>query len=137
MPGTLRQEVEIDGGRHRLYTDEPEHLGGEDSGPAPHELFPAALAACISTTLAIYARTKGWELGDVTVDVDYDQHSAPRRFDVAIHLTGDLSADQLARLDKVARSCPLRGSIEAGFEFSETIEREGSAAGRRDHLRLI
>ena len=124
IPGTLRQEVEIDGGRHRLCTDEPAHLGGEDSGPAPHELLPAALAACISTTLAMYARTKNWELGDVTVEVDYDHHSTPRRFEVAIHLTGDLSADQLARLDKVARSCPLRRSIEAGFEFSETIERD-------------
>ena len=122
IPGTLRQEVEIDGGRHRLSTDEPAHLGGEDSGPAPHELLPAALAACISTTLAMYARTKNWELGDVTVDVDYDHHSTPRRFEIAIHLTGDLSADQLARLDKVAQSCPLRRSIEAGMEFSETIE---------------
>ena len=28
MPGTLRQDVLIDG-RHRLTTDEPEHLGGE------------------------------------------------------------------------------------------------------------
>jgi putative redox protein len=124
--GTLRQEVEI--GRHRLSTDEPPHLGGDDSGPAPHELFPAALAACVSTTLAMYARTKRWELGDVTVAVDYDHRSAPRRFAIAIHLTGDLSNDQLARLDKVAQSCPLRRSIEAGFEFTESIERVASFA---------
>lgn len=37
--GSLRHEVAIDGGRHVLVTDEPEHLGG--GGPAPHELFPA------------------------------------------------------------------------------------------------
>ena len=69
IPGTLRQEVVIDG-QHRLITDEPTHLGGDGSGPAPHELFPAALAACVSTTLVMYARTKGWELGDVHVAVD-------------------------------------------------------------------
>ena len=63
IPGTLRQEVVIDG-QHRLITDEPEHLGGDGSGPAPHELFPAALAACVSTTLVMYARTKGWDLGE-------------------------------------------------------------------------
>jgi len=123
LPGTLRQEVQIGGGRHTLYTDEPAHLGGEDTGPAPHELLPAALAACISTTLAMYARTKGWELGAVSVDVDYDHHATPRRFEIAIHVTGDLSVEQLARLDKVAQSCPLRRSIEAGIEFTETIER--------------
>jgi putative redox protein len=122
--GSLRQEVQIDGGRHTIFTDEPSHLGGEDTGPAPHELLPAALAACISTTLAMYGRTKGWELGDVTVDVDYDHHSTPRRFEIAIHVTGDLSAEQLARLDKVAQTCPLRRSLEAGIEFSETLERD-------------
>jgi uncharacterized OsmC-like protein len=44
IPGTLRQEVLIDG-RHQLVTDEPPSLGGGGAGPAPHELLPAALAA--------------------------------------------------------------------------------------------
>lgn len=122
--GTLRQEVVIDG-KHRLITDEPEHLGGEGSAPAPHELFPAALAACVSTTLVMYARTKGWELGNVAVAVAYDNESTPRRFDVAIELGGDLTDEQLERLEKVAASCPVRRAIEAGIEFEETIARRG------------
>jgi putative redox protein len=122
IPGTLRQEVVIDG-QHRLVTDEPPHLGGDGSGPAPHELFAAALAACISTTLVLYARTRDWELGEVTVEVDYDHRSTPRRFEIAVQLGGELSDTQLARLEKVARACPLRRSIEAGIEFVETIER--------------
>ena len=120
IPGTLRQAVVIDG-KHRLITDEPPHLGGEGSAPAPHELLPAALAACIATTLEMYARTKEWELGDVKVAVDYDHRSTPRRFDVAIELGGDLSEAQLERLEKVARSCPIRRAIETGFEFEETL----------------
>lgn len=121
IPGTLRQDVVIDG-RHRLTTDEPEHLGGEGSAPAPHELFPAALAACVSTTLVMYARTKEWDLGEVTVDVVYDHQSTPRRFELGIRLSGDLSQEQLARLEKVAATCPVRRSIEAGIEFVERIE---------------
>jgi len=120
IPGTLRQEVVIDG-KHRLITDEPEHLGGEGSGPAPHELFPAALASCISTTLVMYARTKGWELGEVSVAVDYDNRSTPRHFDIAIELGGNLTDEQLQRLEKVAASCPVRRAVEAGIEFTETI----------------
>ena len=127
IPGTLGQEVVIDGS-HRLITDEPPRLGGDGSGPAPHELFPAALAACISTTLVMYAQTKGWELGEVTVDVDYDHRSTPRRFRIVIRLGGDLTDEQLLRLEKVASTCPLRRSIEAGIEFAERIER---ADGRR------
>jgi putative redox protein len=55
IPGTLRQEIVIDG-KHRLITDEPEAVGGEGSVPSPHELLPAALAASVSTTLVMYAR---------------------------------------------------------------------------------
>lgn len=127
-PGKLRQEVVIDG-RHRLITDEPEHLGGEGAGPAPHELFPAALAACISTTLVRYARTKDWDLGLVTVDVDYDHRSTPRRFSVAIELTGELNDEQVARLQKVAAACPLRRSIECGIVFEERIARADARRG--------
>jgi putative redox protein len=120
--GTLRQEVVIDG-RHRLITDQPERLGGDGCGPSPHELFPAALAACVTVTLAQYARTKGWELGDLQVAVDYDHHSTPRSFDVAVELGGELTDAQLERLARVARACPLRRSIEAGIEFTETVSR--------------
>jgi putative redox protein len=118
VPGTLRQEVLIDG-RHRLTTDEPEHLGGDDTGPAPHELFPAALAACVSTTLVMYARTKQWDVGEVTVQVDYDHRATPRRMEIDVGVKGDLDARQLARLEKIAAACPLRQALDAGIEFDE------------------
>jgi len=59
----------------------------------------------------------------VLVAVEYDNISTPRRFDVAIEVGGDLSDEQLLRLEKVAASCPVRRSIEAGIDFVETIER--------------
>jgi putative redox protein len=133
IPGTLRQEIVIDG-RHRLITDEPERIGGDGSAPSPHELFPAALAACVATTLVMYARTKEWDLGDVTVDVDYDHRSTPRLFSVEIRLTGELSDLQLERLEKVAAACPLRRSIETGIEFVERIELRREASPRRDRV---
>ena len=118
--GTLRQEVVI-GGKHRLITDEPEAVGGEDSAPAPHELLPAAIASCVSTTLVMYASRKGWDLGDVSVEVDYDHRSTPRRCAVSINIGADLGDEQLAVLERVAASCPVRRAIEGGIEFSEQI----------------
>lgn len=120
IPGTLRQEVVIDG-KHRLITDEPVEVGGEGSAPAPHELLPAALASCVSTTLVMYARRKGWELGAIRVDVDYDHRATPRRAEITIALDADLSAEQLELLEKVAAACPVRRSIETEFEFDEQI----------------
>ena len=119
--GSLRQEVSIDGGRHVIVTDEPEQLGGGDTGPAPHELFPAALASCVSTTIAMYARSHGWEIGDVRVDVDYDHRLTPRRFAIELHLDPSLPDDQVMRLTKVAASCPVRRAIESGIVFDERV----------------
>jgi putative redox protein len=127
VPGTLRQSVVV-GGRHRLITDQPVRHGGEDLGPSPHELLPAALAACTAWALVSHARAKDWELGEVAVDVDYDHRSTPRRMDVTVRLGGDLSPDQLKRLEKVAAACPLRRSIETGITFGERIELAPRAA---------
>ena len=127
---TLRQEILVDG-RHLLVTDEPEKLGGTDTGPAPHELFPAALAGCVATTIRIYARTKGWDLGDLEVGVDYDHKSVPRRFEVTVTFSGELTPEQRERIERAVRTCPLRRSIEAGIEFEEQIRdahRLGEAA---------
>ena len=138
IPGTLRQDVTPDWvTRHRLFTDEPLHLGGSDTGPAPHELFPAALAACVSTTLVRYALTKAWDLGPVTVDVDYDHRSIPRRFVIHVALTGDLAPSQLERLEKVAAACPLRRSIETGIELAELVELRHDHVLAEDVLRIL
>ena len=86
------------------------------------ELLPAALAACVSTQLVLYARTKGWDLGEVSVAVDYDHHATPRRFAVQILLGAELTREQLDRLHKVAVGCPVRKALQGGAEFTERIE---------------
>jgi putative redox protein len=121
VPGTLRQEILVDG-RHVLVTDEPEAVGGGGSAPAPHELLPAALASCVSTTLVMYARTKEWPLRAVRVDVEYDHRSTPKTFEIDIAVTGDLSEAQCAMLEKVAAACPVRRAIEGGIQFDERFE---------------
>jgi putative redox protein len=119
---SLRHEVVIDG-HHRIVTDEPFRLGGIDSGPAPHELLPAALASCIGTTIALYANRTGWEVDDVAVDVTYDHQADPRRVEVEVRLPEDLSDEQVERLRHVAASCPVHRALEAGFSFEQHLVR--------------
>jgi putative redox protein len=121
VPGTLRQEVLVDGA-HRFVTDEPESVGGDGSAPTPHELLPAALASCVSTMIVMYARTKHWPLDGVEVDVDYDQRATPRRFEIGIRLSGPLTDAQAARLEKVAGTCPVKRALEGAAEVVEQVE---------------
>ncbi len=55
------------------------------------------------------------------VDVDYDYESEPRRFEVAVHLPGGLTDDQIVRLRRVADTCPVRRALEGTFEFEERV----------------
>lgn len=118
---SLRHEVDVNG-RHTLVTDEPASVGGTDSGPAPHELLPAALAACISTMVALYAKRRKWDIGEVGVDVTYDNEAEPREVDVTLHLPPGLDPDQIRRLTRVANACPVRRALEGPFVFHERIE---------------
>jgi putative redox protein len=119
----LRSEVDVNG-RHSIVTDEPAYLGGTDAGPAPHELLPAAIASCVATTLAMYAQTKGWDVGGVAVDVEYDNEAVPRRLRIDVRVPDMLAPAQLARLERVARTCPIRRALEAGFVFEERFATE-------------
>jgi putative redox protein len=114
----LEHEVDVNG-RHTIITDEPERLGGTDRGPAPHELLAATLASCIATMVAMYVQHRGWEIGETTVKVDYDTESVPRRFFIELHLPSDVTSEQQRRLERVARTCPVRRALETGFTFEE------------------
>lgn len=115
-------------GRHVIVTDEPERLGGTDAGPAPHELLAAMLASCVSTMITLYARTRGWALREVRVEVLYDSDSTPRHVDVRVYLPEGLSTEQVNRLRKVAETCPAKRALEAGFTFDEQLIAAGVAA---------
>jgi putative redox protein len=125
--GTLRHEVDVNG-RHTIVTDEPERLGGSDTGPAPHELMAAMLAACASTMIVLYAQRRDWRLDDVRVDVSYDADATPRRVEISVHLPGGLAPEQVERLRRVAVTCPARRALEAGFTFEEQLELDLPAA---------
>src|SRR6185437_5098747 len=127
IDGGLRHLVDVNG-RHTIITDEPERLGGTDLGPAPHELLPAMLASCVSTMIYLYARKRGWELQDASVEVVYDPEPTPRRAMVRVYLPAGLTDAQIERLQKVAETCPARRALEAGFAFDEQIVVEGRTA---------
>ncbi|MDN4058656.1 OsmC family protein [Massilia sp. YIM B02769] len=107
--GPLQQVIEI--GPHRLLTDAPVDAGGEASGPAPHDLLAAALAACTTLTVNLYAKRKGWKLDDVLVSVQHGQEGAAYGFQRSIRLLGDLSGEERERLLDIANKCPVHKTL--------------------------
>jgi len=107
--GPLQQVIEI--GPHQVLTDAPVESGGEGSGPAPHDLLAAALAACTTLTVNLYAKRKGWKLDEVLVSVQHGQEGAAYGFQRSIRLLGELSAEERERLLDIANKCPVHKTL--------------------------
>jgi putative redox protein len=118
----LRQQVKVRG--HELRADEPKDQGGEDSAPSPQELLAASLASCTAVTMEMYAARKGWDVGDITVDVDYEpaHRGSPTRFQMTVSLSKELPEEQRERLMQIAAKCPVHRTLEGEVMFDERVE---------------
>jgi putative redox protein len=119
-----RLEHLVQVGRHRIVSDEPRDVGGDDAGPSPQELLAASLAACTAVTVEMYAQRKGWEIGDVVVDVDYEpaQRGSPTKFQMSVKLPKELPEEQRERLMQIAAKCPVHRTLEGEVMFEESFE---------------
>jgi putative redox protein len=114
-------DVEVDG--HTLRLDEPPEAGGSGTGPRPTQLLGASLAACIAITVEMYAERKGWDLGEVEVDVELSyEWVVPVGFDVGLKLSGELDEAQRRRLLAIASKCPVH-KVLAGEAHVNVVER--------------
>ena len=123
----LAQEIEA--GRHRLTADEPVAAGGTDAGPSPYDLLLAALGACTSMTISMYARRKGWPLEAVTVRLQHARIHAQDcaecetregmldRIEREISLVGALDAAQRERLLEIANRCPVHRTLVSEIDI--------------------
>jgi putative redox protein len=120
--GSLENHIEIRG--HRLTADEQPASGGSDAGPSPLELLAASLASCTAVTMEMYAKRKGWDIGDVSVGVDYEpaQRGSPTRFEMKISLPKELPEDQRQRLMQIAAKCPVHRTLDGEVMFEERVE---------------
>ncbi|HEY8465380.1 MAG TPA: OsmC family protein [Solirubrobacterales bacterium] len=116
-------DIEIDTG-HKLVADEPVDKGGNDQGPSPTRILAAALASCTAITVEMYADRKGWDVGDLKVEVDTTYEGpVPVRFEVTMHCNPELDEEQRERLRVIAGKCPVHKALarETGVEIVDCV----------------
>ncbi len=106
---------------HRVHADEPATAGGGDAAPTPMEALAAALAGCTAITLRMYAERKGWELGEVKVDVRAYKAEGGYRFERTLRASATLDAAQWAKLAEIAEKTPVTKVVKAGAAVATTV----------------
>jgi len=125
----------IQAGRHSLVSDEPQDVGGDDSGPTPYDLLLSALGSCTGMTLRMYADRKEWPLDETIVRLSHEKIHADDcenceteegrvdRIEREIEVRGDLSEDQRDRLLEIANKCPVHRTLHNEVSVQSTLRR--------------
>ena len=125
--GSMRFVQNISVGPHVFQADEPIASGGNDLGLDPHELLLAALGACASITVQMYAGRKQWPIEGVHIHLSYLKVLTEGQFDantgmadgieMGISFSGDLSQDQQRRLLEIAGRCPVHRMLTSQVQI--------------------
>ncbi len=115
-------ETQISNGRHKLISDEPVSVGGQDLGFSPRELLYASLASCSGITMRMYADRKEWKLDQINVKVTtYQDIGGSEYLKKKIEVSGDLDEKQLMRLKVIADKCPVHKLLVNCIEIRSEI----------------
>ena len=132
----LQNEVRY--GEHKtLLTDEPASAGGDGAGPDPYTLILAALGSCISMTVTLYARRKGWPLERVMVKLVQERIHARdcvdctgisegyvHRIERSVVFEGELTDEQRARLREISHKCPVHRTLTSPIVIADADKDE-------------
>jgi putative redox protein len=126
---TFVQNISV--GPHAFQADEPSANGGNDAGPESHELLLAALGACASITVQMYAHRKQWPVEGVHVHLSYGRVPSEGQsgakigmgnaIEMGISFSGDLSEDQRRRLLEIAGRCPVHRILTSQVEIRTNL----------------
>ena len=117
--GPLQQKLSA--GDLHFISDAEVSKGGSGTGPSPHEYLGAALAACTSMTLKMYASRKAISLENAIVIVDIERVDDVEKFTRDIQLIGNLSAEEKERLMEIANKCPIHKALAGQIQIKTQL----------------
>src|SRR6185312_6987339 len=115
---------EVRVGKSAFLADEPVEVGGLGSGPNPYDLLNAALGACKTMTMRLYANRKNWPLERAEVAVRHRRADLNARdvFEVEVTLEGPLDESQRAKLMEIAERCPVSVTLTRGSDVHSMLK---------------
>ncbi|QTD37513.1 OsmC family protein [Polaribacter batillariae] len=107
---------------HFAVIDEPVNAGGDDNGPTPVEYLLTAIGSCVSITLRMYAERKGWDVGEITVNVSQIKDENGTHLSEEISFSKEINEEQRKRLLVIAGKCPVAKMVKGETKIVSSIQ---------------
>lgn len=129
--GTDKYQCIIEWRNGKFVADEPESIGGKDSGPDPYTLLLSSLASCKLITLRMYIDRKGWEVDRIAISANMYQETKEEVtttvIDCDILFLSPVSDEQKMQLMEIAKNCPVSKIIQGELKVRVFAFRDGDA----------
>jgi len=107
---------------HFLTMDQSVAAGGGDSGATPVEYLLTAIGGCVAMTLRTYAERRGWDIGEITVNVAQHQDESGKYLTEEISFEKEITEAQRKRLLVFAGKCPVAKMIKGETKIVTSIQ---------------
>lgn len=121
---------------HHLIADEPTSVpGGTDLGPDPYDYLLMGLGACTLMTVKMYAERKGWELGNMYLEMRHNKTHATdcenvenpgSKIDLIqkdLIIEGDFTQEQLDKMLEISKKCPVHRTLLSDIRIESNVEK--------------
>ncbi|MDA3441956.1 OsmC family protein [Acinetobacter bereziniae] len=113
---------EVLSGKHQLITDKPESFGGKDKGLAPYDFVCSGLISCTMITLRMYAQHKGFDLGEFTVEADFNANKEGKEWiERRLSFANALSEELHQKVLDICQKTPVTKTLLRSVEINTSI----------------
>ena len=119
--GDLKCEAKHLQSGHRIRTDAPQDHCGKGENFSPTDLLATSLGSCLLTIMAIKAKLNGWELENISLDIEKIMtKNQDRKIDkliIDINIPEDLSKERFDFIKKASKDCPVTRNLSESLDL--------------------
>ena len=119
--GDLKCEANHLYSNNRIKTDAPLDHYGKGENFSPTDLLATSLGTCILTIMAIKARSNGWELKDVSLEIEKIMTKNKERkiaqLNIDIYIPEELQKEKIEFIKKASKECPVTRNLSKSLNI--------------------
>ena len=119
--GDLKCEAKHLQSGNLITTDAPIDHCGKGENFSPTDLLATSLGSCLLTIMSIKARSNGWELKNIYLDIEKIMTKNKERriaqLKIDIYIPDDLSKEKIDFIKNASEDCPVTRNLSESLEI--------------------